>query len=124
MWLSYLSGIEQPFESVCKKTFSAESIPSKRGMAMKHYSMKIDGDPVRFTPDGKIAVVDAIKALSAGRSARRIWESLKSQRPEFKDLCQGYNFTGDQTDSVVDGEGWEEIENALLDYILDHRSSG
>ena len=90
---------------------------------MKHYSMKLEGDRVRFTPDGKIAVVDAIKALSARKGAKHIWESLKAERPEFKNLCQGYNFKGDQTDSVVDGEGWEKIENALLDYILDHNAS-
>ena len=87
---------------------------------MKHYSMKLDGDRVRFTPDGKIAVVDAIKALSARAGADRIWESLKEKRPEFRNLCQSYNFREDQTVSVVDGQGWEKIEDALLDYILDH----
>ena len=40
---------------------------------MKHYSMKLDGDCVRFTPDGRIAVVDAIKALSARKGAEQIW---------------------------------------------------
>ena len=86
---------------------------------MKHYSMKLDGNRVRFTPDGKIAVVDAIKALSARKGAERIWALLKEERPEFKELCQGYNFKEDRTDSVVDGQGWEKIEDALLDHILD-----
>ena len=90
---------------------------------MKHYSMKLDGDRVRFTPDGKIAVVDAIKALSARNGAERLWASLKAERPEFKDLCQSYRFNEDQTHSVVDGEGWGKIEDALLDYILDHNAS-
>ena len=85
--------------------------------------MKLDGDLVRFTPDGKIAVVDAIKALSARRGADRIWESLKEERPEFKELCQTYIFKENKIDSVVDGEGWEKIEDALLDYILEHNSS-
>jgi hypothetical protein len=87
---------------------------------MKHVTMNLDGDRVRFTPDGKVAVVDAIKALSDLDGAERIWESLKTERPEFKDLCQGYNFKSNKMDSVVDSEGWEKIENALLDYILDH----
>jgi hypothetical protein len=39
--------------------------------------MKLDGDRVRFTPDGKVAVVDAIRALSAVERAERIWDSLK-----------------------------------------------
>ena len=90
---------------------------------MKHYSMKLDGDRVRFTPDGKIAVVDAIRALSARKGANRIWESLKTERPEIKDFCQSYKFMGNKRDSVVDGEGWEKIEDALLDYILDHNAS-
>jgi len=89
---------------------------------MKHYMMKLDGDRVRFTPDGKVAVVDAIKALSAVEGAERIWQSLKKERPEFKDLCERYNFQEDKIDSVVDGESWGKIEDALLDYIVDHRS--
>jgi hypothetical protein len=93
---------------------------NERKIAMNHYSMKLDGDRVRFTPDGRIAVVDAIKALSAKKGAEQIWESLKEDRPEFEDLCQSYTFREDQADSVVDGEGWEKIEDALLDYILDH----
>jgi len=90
---------------------------------MRHYTMELDKDRVRFTPDGKVAVVDAIKALSASKGAERIWESLKKERPEFKRLCQTYNFHENKMDSVVDGEGWEKIEDALLDYILDHGSS-
>ena len=89
---------------------------------MKHYMMKLDGDRVRFTPDGKVAVVDAIKALIAVEGAERIWQSLKNERPEFKDLCERYNFQEDKIDSVVDGESWGKIEDALLDYIVDHRS--
>ena len=89
---------------------------------MKHYMMKLNGDRVRFTPDGKVAVVDAIKALSALEGAERIWQSLKKERPELKDLCERYNFQEDKIDSVVDGESWGKIEDALLDYIVDHRS--
>jgi hypothetical protein len=89
---------------------------------MKHYMMKLDGDRVRFTPDGKVAVVDAIKALSAVEGAERIWQSLKKERPEFKDLCERYNFQEDKIDSVVDGESWGKIEDALLEHLIDHRS--
>lgn len=90
---------------------------------MKHFMVKLDGDRLRFTPDGKVAVVDAIKALSAKDGAERIWRSLKEERPEFKKLCQQYNFQEDKADFVVDGEGWEKIEDALLDYLLDHHLS-
>jgi hypothetical protein len=85
--------------------------------------MKLDGDRVRFTPDGKIAVVDAFQALGARGEAERIWERLKEEHPDFNDFCQGYSFQEDKIDSVVDGEGWEEIEDAFLEYILDHSLS-
>jgi hypothetical protein len=111
------------FYKVTKCTIVCDITDQKRAKAMKHYSMKLEGDRVRFTPDGKIAVVDAIKALSASKGARHIWESLKAERPEFKDLCQNYQFKENKTDSVVDGEGWKKIEDALLDYILDHHAS-
>ena len=84
---------------------------------MRHITMQLDGDRIRFTPDGKIAVVDAIKALSTEDGADRIWESLKKECPEFKNLCQSYYFQENKTDAVVDGQGWEKIEAALLDYI-------
>ena len=90
---------------------------------MKHFTMSIDGERVRFTPDGKIAIVDAIKALSAREDPEQIWASLKAERPEFDDICEGYIFKDNKMAPVVDGKGWEQIENALLDYILDHRSA-
>jgi hypothetical protein len=92
----------------------------KRDSIMKHFTMNIDGDRVRFTPDGKIAIVDAIKALGAREGAGHVWESLKREHPEFEDICEGYIFQDNKRDWVVDGAGWEEIENALLDHILDH----
>ena len=85
---------------------------------MKHFTMQLDGDRVRFTPDGKIAVIDAIKALSTREGAECIWESLKEERPEFGRLCQSYSFQENKAESVVDGEAWEKIEDALLDYII------
>jgi hypothetical protein len=77
--------------------------------------MQLDGDRVRFTADGKIAVVDAIKALIARDGAESIWQSLKEAHPEFRDLCQSHNFQEDKIDAVIDTEGWEKIEDALLD---------
>jgi hypothetical protein len=95
----------------------------QRGSAMKHFMMQLDGDHVRFTPDGKIAVLDAIRALSAREEAEHIWKALKEERPEFKDLCEKYNFRKDKIEGVVGTEGWEKIEDALLDYIMDHSPS-
>ncbi|MGD1967534.1 MAG: hypothetical protein PVJ35_05040 [Desulfobacterales bacterium] len=90
---------------------------------MNHYKMKLDNDSIRFTPDGKVAVVDAIKALSARDDAGGIWESLKNQYPELKEICQIYGFKEDESDCVVDGEAWQMIEDALYNYMISHTTS-
>lgn len=90
---------------------------------MKHVAMKIDGNHIRFSPDGKVAVIDAIKALGAKDDAEQIWETLKKQYPEFKEICQNYKFKEEQSDSVVDGEAWQMIEDALYNYMISHTTS-
>jgi len=89
-----------------------------------HITMRLADSAVKFTPDGKVAVVDAIKALSASEEAPRIWQRLKQNQPGFAALCERYDFQENQFEPVVDSEGWEQIEDALLDYILDHGSMG
>jgi hypothetical protein len=90
---------------------------------MNHYKVKLDGDIIRFTPDGKVAVVDVIKALSARDDAGRIWESLKKQCPELKEICESYKFKKDESDCVVTSEIWQIIEDALYSYMISHTPS-
>jgi len=89
----------------------------------RQLTLKLDNDHIRFTPDGKVAVVDAIKALSDLGDPETIWELLKAGSPEIKGVYQDYDFAESKSEAVVDGEGWEKIETALLDYILDHDST-
>jgi hypothetical protein len=86
---------------------------------MNHFKLNLDGDLIRFTPDGKIAVVDAIKALSGRQDAECIWERIKEYHPEFKHVCERYKFQEDQMDVIVGAESWKKIEDALLNFILD-----
>lgn len=86
----------------------------------RQYTVKLDNDHIRFTPDGKVAVVDAIKALSDLGEPETVWESLKAESPEINEVYQDYDFSESKSEAVVDGEGWEKIEAALLDYMLDH----
>lgn len=85
--------------------------------------LRLDNDYVRFTPDGKVAVIDAIKALSDLGEPETVWESLKAESPEINEIYQEYDFAESTSEAVVDGEGWEKIETALLDYMLDHDCS-
>jgi hypothetical protein len=89
----------------------------------RQFTLELDNDQIRFTPDGKVAVVDAIKALSALGKPETVWESLKAKSPEINEVYQDYDFTESKSEAVVDGEGWEKIEAALLDYMLDHDCS-
>jgi len=43
----------------------------------QHVTVQLDDDPIRFTPNGRIAVVDAIAALSEIGYPTRIWEELR-----------------------------------------------
>jgi len=88
---------------------------------MEHqFTLKLDNDPIRFTPDGKVAVVDAIKALSALDEPETVWESFRAECPEINGLYQDYDFHENKPEAVVDLNGWDKIETALLDYMLDH----
>lgn len=89
----------------------------------RQFTLKLDNDHIRFTPDGKVAVVDAIKALSDLGEPETVWELLKAESPEIKESYQEYDFAESKSEAVVDGEGWEKIETALLDYMLDHDCS-
>jgi hypothetical protein len=86
----------------------------------KYFTLKLDQEIVRFTPDGKVSVLDAIGALFDEEQPDSVWQKLKEDHPAIADLCQGYDFrpgTAGKAE-VVDIEGWEIIEDKLLDYIL------
>jgi hypothetical protein len=86
----------------------------------RQFTLKLENDQIRFTPDGKVAVVDAIKALSDLGDPETVWELLKTESPEINEVYQDYDFAESKSEAVVDVEGWGKIETALLDYILDH----
>jgi hypothetical protein len=74
---------------------------------------------VRFTPDGRVVVVDAIDALSEADCPTCVWEDLKRRHPTLAELCSSYRFGADEALCVVDSEAWNIIEQVLLDYTLE-----
>jgi hypothetical protein len=85
----------------------------------KEFVLTMEENSVRFTPSGEIAVIDAIKALSESDTAEEIWQTLKDENPEIFSHCRQYHFSKNKFALVVDGQGWEQIESLLFDYILD-----
>ena len=78
------------------------------------FTLHMDDIPVRFTPDGKVSIIDAIKATMQSNRARAVWETLKAEHPEVLDYCDDYPFRGKAPVPVVDSAGWEKIMELLI----------
>jgi hypothetical protein len=81
--------------------------------------VNLDTEPVRFTPDGKVSVVDAIRAVSNSNRPRAIWENLKVEHPEILTYCEDYPFQGEKSVLVANSKGWERISMLLPSYLSD-----
>jgi len=81
--------------------------------------VNLDSVPLRFTPDGKVSVVDAIRAVSNSKCPFSIWENLKVEHPEILLYCEDYSFQGESPTPVVNSKGWERVWMLLPDYLSD-----
>jgi hypothetical protein len=79
----------------------------------KTYLVDLGGTDIRFTPEGKISVVDAIQALCAAKRPERVWRDLVQTHPEIDTLCETYRFADADPAVVVDAPGWSVIEELL-----------
>jgi hypothetical protein len=76
-----------------------------------------DGEPVRFTPDGKVSVLDAIGALIDSECPGYLWDDVKRKHPEIMSYCGSYSFQKGQVQPVVNNEGWNILSLVLMDYL-------
>jgi hypothetical protein len=79
--------------------------------------VSFDGDPVRFTPDGRVSVLDAIGALTHSESPRSLWDDVKKKYPEIRSYCGSYSFQKGHSLPVVDSEGWDMLLTVLVNYL-------
>lgn len=84
----------------------------------KTYFVDLDGTDIRFTPEGKVSVVDAIEALCAISRPDEVWRNLVNAHPELDTLCETYRFSDAAPAVVVDAPGWSVIEDLLPDHVL------
>lgn len=82
-----------------------------------------DNDPVRFTPDGKVSVLDAIGALVHSECPGYLWDDVQKKHPEIVRHCDSYSFQKGQPLPVVDNEGWKVLSIVLMDYLGDSNFS-
>ena len=79
--------------------------------------VQFDEDPVHFTPDGRVSVLDILRALTQSEHPECLWERIKEEHPEILDHCEDYFFRPGQSHPVVDKEGWEMLLNQLTGYF-------
>ena len=84
-----------------------------------YVTLQLEDDAIRFTPDGRIAVVDAIGALSQADCPVCIWEDLKRNNPELNEMHADYTFPEEEAVPVVDSRSWVIIQTLLLDHLMD-----
>ena len=79
--------------------------------------LNLGSEPLRFTPDGRVSVLDAIRAMCNSGCPQSIWEDIKTKHPKILMHCDEYSFHGKTPDPVVNTEGWEKIWMLLIDYL-------
>ena len=77
----------------------------------------LDSVPLRFNPDGKVSVIDAIRAVSSSNHPYSIWENLKAEHPEILIYCEDYSFQEEGPIPVIDSKAWERVWMLLPDYL-------
>jgi hypothetical protein len=83
-------------------------------------TLELEESKVRFTPDGKVAVVDAIGALSDADCPQCLWADLKRSHPQISRWCSGYRFSEEETVPVAGRRGWIRIQDLLLDHLIEN----
>ena len=85
-----------------------------------HQSLKLfpDDEPIRFTPEGRLFILDAIAAVVQTDTPESLWRKIKTRKPEIN---QHYHISDKDGDGepVCDSHGWEAIQDMLFDYMID-----
>lgn len=78
---------------------------------------ELDGVPVSSTADGKVAVMDAVSAVTGFECPEILWKRLTADHPEILDYCEAHSFHDGTERLVVGVEGWEKIIALLPEYL-------
>jgi len=84
-------------------------------------TLSLDNNPIRFTPEGQLFIIDAISAVSQTASAGWLWNKLRKQHPEIDGYCDYIKTTATIEESVCDSESWAIIQEHLFDYLISSR---
>jgi len=82
----------------------------------------VDDMSVRFTPEGKLYIVDAIAALAQVYKATDLWETLQKEKPQVKQYIDYHHGEDDKPLPITDSEGWDHIQDHLFDHLIETES--
>ncbi len=82
------------------------------------FNLKMDNEIVRFTPDGRISIVDAIRTLSGQDDSVALLDSIAATKPEILKHCEAYPSDQEEDLFVADTTAWDEIVMLLADHLL------
>jgi hypothetical protein len=80
--------------------------------------LMLDQDRIRFTPEGKMAVIDAIEALTGAEDGQKVWQNVIDENPEMISWCDTYRFPKNDATPVVGRKGWEKVELLVFEYMV------
>jgi hypothetical protein len=99
---------------------SRDDIPWEgKGTRDQALTITLHNESIRFTPDGKVSLVDAIRMVTGSDNPGAIRENLKAEHPELLTHCEECSFQGEGAVPIVGSEGLDRIWMLLLDYLPD-----
>lgn len=84
-------------------------------------TVTIDNDPIRFTAEGKVFVLDAIRALSDSADPETLWRELKDIHPEVVERCEYLDRKDRGPVPVADTDAWEAIQVLLFEIFIEQQ---
>ncbi len=84
---------------------------------IKSLMLTLDQDKFRFTPDGKVSIMDIIAALCATEEPEMIWGEIITNHPELYAYCEDFSYK-DEIIKVVDSSGFYILEKLLFNYLI------
>ncbi len=78
------------------------------------FKLKLDGDVVRFSPDGKVVLLDAIKALTGREPSEELLAGMKRRLPGLAGRCEERDIPGEGSLTVICSEGWLRVCDWLI----------
>ncbi len=82
------------------------------------FRLEMNDEMVRFTPDGRILVTDAIGLLGGFEDPETVWRAITTEHPEIMKQCEQRNLDGEEDLFVADTAVWDKILPLLAEHLL------